>query len=264
MEIFAFVVRVRAGVSNMSGHSKWSTIKHKKAAKDAKRGKIFTKLIREITVATRMGNSGDPNFNPRLRTAIAAAKSASMPADNIDRAIKKGTGDMEGATYEDVTYEGYGPGGVAILVNCLTDNRNRTVSSVRMTFNKNNGSMGESGCVNWMFHKKGLILVEADAAEEERIFEVALEAGAEDVASMGEGFEITTEPEGFADVRDALETSGFSIVSAEVANVPENTQAIAGAAAIKLLKLLDALEDDDDVQTVSANADIAEESMTSV
>lgn len=248
----------------MSGHSKWSTIKHKKAAKDAKRGKIFTKLIREITVATRMGSSGDPNFNPRLRTAIAAAKSASMPSENIDRAIKKGTGDLDGATYEDVMYEGYGPGGVAILVNCLTDNRNRTVSSVRMTFNKNGGSMGEAGCVNWMFHKKGLVLVEAEETEEDRIMDVALEAGAEDVAAMPSGFEITTAPEGFADVRDALENSGFSIVSAEVSNVPENTQALAGAEAGKLLKLLDALEDDDDVQTVSANADIDEETLANV
>lgn len=245
----------------MSGHSKWSTIKHKKAAKDAKRGKIFTKLIREITVAARMGNSGDPNFNPRLRTAIAAAKSASMPADNIERAIKKGTGDLEGATYEDVTYEGYGPGGVAILVNCLTDNRNRTVSSIRATFNKNGGNMGEAGCVNWMFHKKGLVLVEAESAEEERIMEVALEAGAEDVAPLGDGFEITTDPDGFADVRDALEGGGFAILSAEVSNVPENTQPIAGAEAGRLLKLLDALEDDDDVQTVSANADVAPEGL---
>lgn len=246
----------------MSGHSKWSTIKHKKAAKDAKRGKIFTKLIREITVAARMGNSGDPNFNPRLRTAIAAAKSASMPADNIERAIKKGTGDLEGATYEDVTYEGYGPGGVAILVNCLTDNRNRTVSSIRATFNKNGGNMGEAGCVNWMFHKKGLVLVEAESAEEERIMEVALEAGAEDVAPLGDGFEITTDPDGFADVRDALEGGGFAILSAEISNVPENTQPIAGAEAGRLLKLLDALEDDDDVQTVSANADVAPEGLT--
>ena len=245
----------------MSGHSKWSTIKHKKAAKDAKRGKIFTKLIREITVAARMGNSGDPNFNPRLRTAIAAAKSASMPADNIERAIKKGTGDLEGATYEDVTYEGYGPGGVAILVNCLTDNRNRTVSSIRATFNKNGGNMGEAGCVNWMFHKKGLVLVEAESAEEERIMEVALEAGAEDVAPLGDGFEITTDPDGFADVRDTLEGGGFAILSAEVSNVPENTQPIAGAEAGRLLKLLDALEDDDDVQTVSANADVAPEGL---
>jgi YebC/PmpR family DNA-binding regulatory protein len=248
----------------MSGHSKWSTIKHKKAAKDAKRGKIFTKLIREITVAARMGNSGDPNFNPRLRTAIAAAKSASMPADNIERAIKKGTGDLEGATYEDVTYEGYGPGGVAILVNCLTDNRNRTVSSIRATFNKNGGNMGEAGCVNWMFHKKGLVLVEAESAEEERIMEVALEAGAEDVAPLGDGFEITTDPDGFADVRDALEGGGFAILSAEVSNVPENTQPIAGAEAGRLLKLLDALEDDDDVQTVSANADVAPEGLADV
>ncbi len=248
----------------MSGHSKWSTIKHKKAAKDAKRGKIFTKLIREITVAARMGNSGDPNFNPRLRTAIAAAKSASMPADNIERAIKKGTGDLEGATYEDVTYEGYGPGGVAILVNCLTDNRNRTVSSIRATFNKNGGNMGEAGCVNWMFHKKGLVLVEAESTEEERIMDVALEAGAEDVAPLGDGFEITTDPDGFADVRDALEGGGFAILSAEVSNVPENTQPIAGAEAGRLLKLLDALEDDDDVQTVSANAEVAPEGLADV
>ena len=244
----------------MAGHSKWANIRHKKEGADKRRGIMFTKLSRELMVSARLGGS-DPEMNPRLRIAISKARSANMPNDNIDRAIKKGTGDLEGATYEDVTYEGYGPGGVAILVNCLTDNRNRTVSSVRMTFNKNGGNMGESGCVNWMFHKKGLVMVEADSAEEERVMEVALDAGAEDVAAMGEGFEVTTEPEGFADVRDALETSGFSIVSAEVANVPENTQAIAGAEATKLLKLLDALEDDDDVQTVSANADIAEESL---
>ena len=242
----------------MSGHSKWSTIKHKKAAKDAKRGKIFTKLIREITVAARLGNSGDPNFNPRLRTAIAAAKAQSMPSDNIDRAIKKGTGDLEGATYEDVTYEGYGPGGVAILVQCLTDNRNRTVSSIRATFNKNGGNMGESGCVAWMFHRKGVVVLEAGADDEERVMEVALEAGAEDIASLGEGFEVTSEPDAFDAVREALEAAGVAIVSGEVANVPENTQPLAGAEATKLLKLLDALEDDDDVQTVSANADIDE------
>lgn len=242
----------------MSGHSKWSTIKHKKAAKDAKRGKIFTKLIREITVAARLGNSGDPNFNPRLRTAIAAAKAASMPADNIERAIKKGTGDLDGVTYEDVTYEGYGPGGVAILVNCLTDNRNRTVAAIRSTFNKNGGNMGESGCVNWMFHRRGVIVVEAAAADEERVMEAALEAGAEDVEGLGEGFEVTTPPDLFDDVRDALAGGGFAIAQAEVMNVPESTQALGGADASRLLKLLDALEDDDDVQTVSANADIDE------
>lgn len=242
----------------MSGHSKWSTIKHKKAAKDAKRGKIFTKLIREITVAARLGNSGDPNFNPRLRTAIAAAKAQSMPSDNIDRAIKKGTGELEGATYEDVTYEGYGPGGVAILVQCLTDNRNRTVSSIRATFNKNGGNMGESGCVAWMFHRKGVVVVEAAAADEERVMEAALEAGAEDVASLGEGFEVTTDPDVLDAVRETLEAASFTIVSGEVSNVPENTQPLSGNEASKLLKLLDALEDDDDVQTVSANADIDE------
>ncbi|MEO2168193.1 MAG: YebC/PmpR family DNA-binding transcriptional regulator [bacterium] len=242
----------------MSGHSKWSTIKHKKAAKDAKRGKIFTKLIREITVAARMGNSGDPNFNPRLRTAIAAAKAASMPAENIERGIKKGTGELEGVSYEDVTYEGYGPGGVAILVECLTDNRNRTVSSMRTAFSKNGGSMGETGCVNYMFHKKGVIIVEAAETDEERVMEAALEAGAEDIVDFGEGFEITTAPGVFDNVNDAITGAGFTVASAEVANVPENTMPLAGAEAARLLRLLEVLEDDDDVQTVSANADIDE------
>src|SRR5215472_13184881 len=181
----------------MSGHSKWSTIKHKKAAKDAKRGKVFTKLIKEITVAARMGNSGDPAFNPRLRTAVLAAKAASMPNDNIDRAIKKGVGGAEGATYEEVMYEGYGPGGVAIMVRALTDNRNRTVAEVRGQFTKYGGNLGESGCVGWMFQKRGVLLIEHQAIDEDRLMEVALEAGADDVTESGESWEVTTSPESF-------------------------------------------------------------------
>ncbi|MDG2303757.1 MAG: YebC/PmpR family DNA-binding transcriptional regulator [Candidatus Binatia bacterium] len=245
----------------MSGHSKWSTIKHKKAAKDAKRGKIFTKLIREITVATRLGNSGDPNFNPRLRTAIIGAKAASMPNDNIERAIKKGTGDAGGAVYEDVVYEGYGPGGVALLVRTLTDNRNRTVADVRGVFTKHGGNMGEAGCVNWMFHRKGVLLVDRAAVEEESLMELALEAGAEDVADSGEVWEITTDPEAFEPVRDSLEKGSIEVNSAEIAMLPENTVKIGGTDAEKLLKLIDALEDNDDVQSVAANADFDEEAL---
>lgn len=245
----------------MSGHSKWSTIKHKKAAKDAKRGKIFTKLIREITVAARLGNSGDPNFNPRLRTAIAAAKAQSMPNDNIDRAIKKGIGDSDGANYEDVVYEGYGPGGVAILVRTLTDNRNRTVAAVRGTFTKHGGSMGEAGCVNWMFHRKGVLMVDRQAVDEEKLMEIALEAGADDVADSGDAFEITTEPDAFDPVRETLEKESIALNSAEIAMLPENSVKVDGADAEKLMKLLDALEDNDDVQSVSANADFDEEAL---
>lgn len=245
----------------MSGHSKWSTIKHKKAAKDAKRGKIFTKLIREITVAARLGNSGDPNFNPRLRTAIAAAKAASMPNDNIDRAIKKGIGDSDGANYEDVIYEGYGPGGVAILVRTLTDNRNRTVADVRGTFTKHGGSMGEAGCVNWMFHRKGVLTVERDSVDEENLMEIALDAGAEDVADSGEAWEVTTDPDAFEPVRESLEKGDVKVTSAEIAMLPENTVKVGGGDAEKLMKLLDALEDNDDVQSVSANADFDEEAL---
>lgn len=243
----------------MSGHSKWSTIKHKKAAKDAKRGKMFTKLIREITVATRMGSSGDPNFNPRLRTAILAAKSASMPNDNIDRAIKKGLGEGGGASYEDVMYEGYGPGGVAIMVRALTDNRNRTVADVRGIFTRGHGSLGEAGCVGWMFHRRGVLLVAPGALDEDRLMEVTLEAGGDDVAAAGEGWEVTTAPESFEVVREALERAGAKIESAEITMVPESTVRVAGDAAQQLLKLIDMLEDHDDVQAVSANADLDEE-----
>jgi YebC/PmpR family DNA-binding regulatory protein len=243
----------------MSGHSKWSTIKHKKAAKDAKRGKMFTKLIREITVAARMGNSGDPNFNPRLRTAILAAKAASMPNDNIDRAIKKGLGESDGAVFEDVGYEGYGPGGVAIMVVALTDNRNRTVADVRNLFTKHGGNLGESGCVAWMFARKGVIALEPNGVDEDRIMEAALEAGADDVQGEGDAFEVTTSPEAFEGVRDALEKVGVKATSAEVALVPQNTVPVRGSEAQQLLRLLDALEDHDDVQSVAANADLDEE-----
>jgi YebC/PmpR family DNA-binding regulatory protein len=248
----------------MSGHSKWSTIKHKKAAKDAKRGKIFTKLIREITVAARMGTSGDPAFNPRLRTAILAAKAASMPNDNVDRAIKKGLGGLEGAVFEDVSYEGYGPGGVAIMVTVLTDNRNRTVADVRSTFQRHGGSLGESGCVSWMFARKGVIVVEAGApaaVDEDRLMEVALEAGADDVQEHGDSFEVTTSPESFEKVREALDKLGAKVASAEVALVPQNTVPVRGAEAQQCLRLLEALEDHDDVQSVAANADIDEETL---
>jgi YebC/PmpR family DNA-binding regulatory protein len=243
----------------MSGHSKWSTIKHKKAAKDARRGKAFTKLIREITVATRMGNSGAPGFNPRLRTAILAAKAASMPNDNIERAIRKGLGEGGGATYEDVMYEGYGPGGVAIMVRCLTDNRNRTVADVRGIFQRGGGSLGESGCVGWMFHRRGVLLVAGGALDEDRLMEVTLEAGGDDVSGSDGRWEVTTAPEAFEAVREALERAGATIDSAEVTLVPANTVPVAGDDAQRLLKLLDMLEDHDDVQDVSANGDLDEE-----
>ncbi len=243
----------------MSGHSKWSTIKHKKASKDARRGKMFTKLIKEITVAARLGGSGDPNFNPRLRSAILAAKAASMPNDNIERAIKKGTGESDGTTYEDVMYEGYGPGGVAIMVRTLTDNRNRTVADLRRLFTKYGGSLGESGCVGWMFHRRGVLLVDERSVDEERVLETALDAGAEDVAEAAGSWEVTTSPESFEGVRDALAAAGFAPSSAEVTMVPSNTVRVTGGDVGRLLKLLEALEDQDDVQSVSANADLDEE-----
>ncbi|HZR83183.1 MAG TPA: YebC/PmpR family DNA-binding transcriptional regulator [Candidatus Binatia bacterium] len=243
----------------MSGHSKWSTIKHKKAAKDAKRGKVFTKLIKEITVAARLGGSGDPNFNPRLRTAVLAAKAASMPNDNIERAIKKGTGEADGATYEDVTYEGYGPGGVAVIVQALTDNRNRTVADVRRLFTKFGGNLGEAGCVAWMFHKRGVLVIDGAATDEDRLMELALEAGADDVAATDGGFEVTTEPERFETVREAVLAAGLEPTSAEIALVPSATVRVTGEDAARLLRLLEALEDQDDVQSVSANADIDDE-----
>jgi len=241
----------------MSGHSKWSSIKHKKAAKDAKRGKIFTKMIKEITVAARMGG-GDVNANPRLRTAVNTAKAASMPSDNIERAIKKGTGDLEGVHYEEVSYEGYGPAGVAIMVSVLTDNRNRTVAEVRNLFAKHGGNLGEAGCVAWMFSKKGLITVDKTVPEE-RLFEVALDAGADDIGDAGELLEVTVAPEKLEDVKAAIEKGGMAVTSAEVTMVPQSTVTLRGREAEQTLKLLEGLEDHDDVQRVAANVDIPQE-----
>lgn len=242
----------------MSGHSKWSTIKHKKAAKDAKRGRLFTKLIKEITVAARMGG-GDLNANPRLRTAVNTARQSSMPAENIERAVKKGTGELEGVSYEEIQYEGYGPGGAAILVMAMTDNRNRTVSEVRRLFAKHGGNMGETGCVAWMFQKRGVITVGSDTVEEERLMELALEAGADDFTEDDGCFHVATEPDRFEAVKDALDEAGISTATAEITMVPQNTVSLEGAAAQQTLKLLDELEDNDDVQDVAANLDISPE-----
>jgi len=244
----------------MSGHSKWSTIKHKKAVKDARRGKLFTKLIKEITVAARMGG-GDFDANPRLRTAVNGARANSMPNENIERAIKKGTGELEGVHYEEAHYEGYGTGGVAVLVMVLTDNRNRTVSEIRRLFSKHGGHMGESGCVAWMFEKRGTLAVEKSAVDEERLLEVALDAGAEDVAELDQSFEITTTPEQFDAVKEALEKAGIPTSSAEVGMVPKDTVSVTGANAEKALKLLEELEDHDDVQDVASNLDIPQEEL---
>nr|WP_320010217.1 YebC/PmpR family DNA-binding transcriptional regulator [uncultured Desulfobulbus sp.] len=240
----------------MSGHSKWSTIKRKKGANDAKRGKIFTKLIKEITIAAKMGG-GDPDGNPRLRSAITAAKSENMPKDNIDRAIKKGTGDLDGAIYEEILYEGYGPGGVAVLVETMTDNKNRTVADIRHYFAKSGGNLGESGCVNWMFDKKGSITVEKEGIDEEELMDLALEAGAEDVVDDEESFQLLTEPEAFNDVVDQLEKAGVKFSEATIAMIPQNTIEVSEEkTARSLLRLLDNLEDHDDVQKVHANFDI--------
>jgi YebC/PmpR family DNA-binding regulatory protein len=244
----------------MSGHSKWSTIKHKKAAKDAKRGKLFTKLIKEITVAAKMGG-GDINANPRLRTAVTTARQNSMPTDNIDRAIKKGTGELEGVTYDEVNYEGYGPGGAAVLVMVMTDNRNRTVAEIRRLFTKHGGSMGESGCVAWMFHKQGVITVDKQQVDEDRLMEIALEAGADDVAAEDDTYQITTAPDAFEAVKDALDKAKISAASAAVSMVPQNTLRLTGTQAEHTLKLLDELEDHDDVQDVASNIDIPQDEL---
>jgi YebC/PmpR family DNA-binding regulatory protein len=244
----------------MSGHSKWSTIKHKKAAKDAKRGKIFTKLIREITVAARMGG-GDINANPRLRTAVLTARGQSMPSDNIERAIKKGTGELEGVTYDEITYEGYGPGGVALMVSVVTDNRVRTVAELRSMLAKHGGSLGETNSVGWMFKKQGLIAVTREGVDEDRVMELALENGADDVREAGEVTEILTTPEAFVAVKEALEGAGITPASAEVTMVPQSTVLLTGKPAETMVKLLDALDDHDDVQNVSTNMDIAPEEL---
>jgi YebC/PmpR family DNA-binding regulatory protein len=242
----------------MSGHSKWSSIKHKKAATDAKRGKIFTKLIKEITVAARMGG-GDAEANPRLRTAIAAGKSENMPKENIERAIKKGTGELEGVNYEEISYEGYGPGGAAVLVESLTDNKNRTVADIRSIFGKNGGNLGENGCVAWMFDKKGYIVVERSAVDEDTLMETALEAGAEDIREDDSNYEVITEPGDFEAIKEAIDTASISCIDAEVTMLPQNTTNLTGKEAEQMVRLMEMLEDCDDVQKVYTNADIPEE-----
>ncbi len=244
----------------MSGHSKWSTIKRKKGAADAKRGKVFTKLIREIMVSARVGG-GDINSNPRLRAAVNAAKAENMPKENIERAIKKGTGEMEGVHYEDLIYEGYGPGGVAMMFEVLTDNKNRTVADMRHILSKYNGSLGESGCVSWMFEKKGLILIDKAGVDEDRLIEVALDGGALDVKDVGKEFEVSTDPSNFEEVKRAIEEAGFKANYAEVTMVPQSTVRLTGKEAEQMLKLMEGLEDSDDIQKVYANFDIADEEM---
>jgi YebC/PmpR family DNA-binding regulatory protein len=240
----------------MSGHSKWSTIKHKKGAQDAKRGKIFTKLIREIIVAARLGG-GDPSANPRLRSAIAAARAENMPKDNIERAIKKGTGELEGSNYEEITYEGYGPGGIAVLVEAMTDNRQRTVAEVRHIFSKRGGSLGEPNSVAWMFSKKGLITIEKSKVDEDTLMELVLNAGADDMQDANTEWEVHTSVEAFEAVREAIEKKGIPMLSAQVSMVPSTTIRIEDEdMANQVIKLMDALEDNDDVQHVYANFDI--------
>ena len=238
----------------MSGHSKWATIKHKKGALDAKRGKIFTRLIKEIAMAAKSG--GDPDKNPRLRTAIAAAKAENMPADNIKRAVQRGTGELPGATYEEFSLEGYGPGGVAILVDISSDNRNRTVSEIRHVFGKNGGNMAEAGAVSWMFHKKGDIIVPKSAAKEDDLMNIILEAGGEDLKDDGETWEIVTEPSAYEGVLDAVKKAGITPASSSVSMVPQNYIKLEGQNANTMIRLMEALEDHDDVQNVHANFDI--------
>jgi YebC/PmpR family DNA-binding regulatory protein len=243
----------------MSGHSKWANIKHRKGAADARKSKTFFKLIKEITVAARMGG-GDPDGNPRLRSAIAAARSENMPKDNVERAIKKGAGGGEGENYDEILYEGYGPGGVAVLVECMTDNKNRTVGDVRHFFSKAGGNLGESGCVSWMFDKKGQILVEKSVIDEEKLMEMALEAGAEDVGEEEDVYQVLTAPEDFETVRAALEGQGVVFLEASVSMIPKNVVELADEKTAKqLMRLLENLEDNDDVQKVHANFDIPEE-----
>lgn len=243
----------------MSGHSKWSSIKHKKGAADAKRGKVFTKLIKEITVAARMGGSGDPAANPRLRTAILAAKAENMPKDNIERAIKKGTGELDGASYEESSYEGYGPGGAAILIESLTDNKNRAVADIRHILNKCGGNMGENGCVAWMFDKKGYFAVEKNTVDEDTLMEIALDAGAEDVKEDDGVWEVITAPVDFEQVKDALDKASIKYSDAEVTMLPKNTTNLQGKEAEQMVRLMDLLDDCEDVQKVYTNADIPDE-----
>ncbi len=248
----------------MSGHSKWASIKHKKAAQDAKRGKVFTKLIKEITVAAREGG-GDPEMNSRLRTAIARAKSANMPADNIERAIKKGTGELPGVSYESVAYEGYGPGGVAILILAYTDNKNRTVAEIRHLFSKKGGNLAGAGSVAWIFEKKGLIFVEGSKVDEEKLFDIVIEAGAEDMKKEESNFEIYTEPSNLEAVKEAIVNNGIEIQNAEITMIPSNTTPVNDVnIARQILSLMDVLEEHDDVEAVYSNFDIPEEIMNQI
>lgn len=246
----------------MSGHSKWATTKHKKAAADQKRGKIFTKITKELTVAAKLGG-GDPDGNARLRSAIEKAKEANMPADNVKRAVQKGTGELPGVNYDEITYEGYGPGGVALLIECLTDNKNRSVSEIRFILSKNNGSMGEAGCVSWMFTQKGLIVVDKNNANEDDLMTIALEAGAEDMIADPEepNYEILTAPADLETVKAALAAKKIKMEVAEVTRMPQTYVKLEGKEAEQMVRLMDALEDNDDTQNVYANFDIPDEVM---
>jgi len=246
----------------VAGHSKWAQIKHKKAQVDAKKGKIFTKLVKEISVAARLGG-GDPEKNPRLRVAIEKAREVNMPMDNIKRAIMKGTGELAGTAYEEVTYEGYGPGGVALLIEAMTDNKNRTVSEIRHLLSKHGGSLGESGCVSWIFEKKGYILVDKKSVDEDALLSIVLDAGVEDVKNdpKEDNYEIIVSPEQLKDVKEVLQKAGINISLAEVTMLPKNYVSVEGEDAEKMLKLMDALEDHDDIQNVYANFDIPNEAM---
>jgi YebC/PmpR family DNA-binding regulatory protein len=244
----------------MSGHSKWSSIKHKKGAADAKRGRIFTKLIKEITVAARMGG-GDADGNPRLRSAVLAAKAENMPKDNIERAIKKGTGELEGVSYDEIIYEGYGPGGVAMLVECLTDNKNRTVAEVKYVFDRHGGSLGSPGCVAWIFENKGIITFDGAVIDEEKLMELALEAGAEDVSENDGEFEVITSPADFETVKKAFDDKKMPYKQAELTKIPKNTVKLEGKKAEQMLNIMEAFEESDDVNHVYANFDIPDEVM---
>jgi YebC/PmpR family DNA-binding regulatory protein len=242
----------------MSGHSKWASIKHKKAAEDSRRGKVFTKLIKEITVAARMGG-GDPSANPRLRGAIQAAKAENMPKDNVERAIKKGTGELEGVHYEESVYEGYGPGGAAVMIESLTDNKNRTVAEIRHIFNKSGGGLGENGCVSWIFEKKGYIALDRAVIGEEALMEAALEAGAEDVREDNGTWEVITAPDDFESVKAVLDRLKIPCVEAELTMLPKTTTNLVGKEAEQMVRLMESLQDCDDVQKVYTNADIPDE-----
>lgn len=245
----------------MSGHSKWASIKHKKAATDSKRGKIFTKLIKEITIAARHGG-GEPDKNPRLRTAIDRAKQANMPADNIDRALKKGTGELEGVTYEEFTMEGYGPGGVAIMVELMTDNKNRTAADIRTIFSKKNGNIAGAGSVSWIFEKKGYIEINKQVASEDSVMSIALDAGAQDMQTEEGIYSITTDPKDFENVKKALADNGIKSESVEITMLPKSTVKLTGVAVKQILSLVEALEDSDDVQNVYANFDVPDDEVT--